>query len=88
MRIIANMSMVGAACKKLGLRRNHANDGRPPPVLCASCRLSMACPALPLCGLAVTEAERSMHDINARIRASLQKVGGCMVSVWRAPWCW
>ena len=27
-------------------------------------RLSMACPALPLCGLAITEAERSLPDIN------------------------
>lgn len=35
----------------------------------------MACPALPLCGLAVTEAERAMGDFNARIRASLTKVG-------------
>ena len=38
-------------------------------------RLSMACPALPLCGLAVTEAERSLPDINARIRALMVKVG-------------
>jgi hypothetical protein len=35
----------------------------------------MACPALPLCGLAVTEAERSSPDINKRIRASLERVG-------------
>jgi len=27
-------------------------------------RLSMACPALPLCGLAITEAERGLPDIN------------------------
>ncbi|KAG2498567.1 hypothetical protein HYH03_003318 [Edaphochlamys debaryana] len=38
-------------------------------------RLSMACPALPLCGLAVTEAERTLPDINQRIRASMTKVG-------------
>ncbi|GFR49142.1 hypothetical protein Agub_g11159 [Astrephomene gubernaculifera] len=38
-------------------------------------RMSMACPALPLCGLAVTEAERTMGDINKRIRALLDKVG-------------
>lgn len=38
-------------------------------------RLSMACPALPLCGLAVTEAERGMPDVNKRIRAMLDKVG-------------
>ncbi len=36
----------------------------------------MACPALPLCGLAVTEAERGLPDINRRIRAMLDKVGG------------
>lgn len=38
-------------------------------------RTSMACPALPLCGLAVTEAERGLPDINARIRTLLTKVG-------------
>jgi sulfite reductase (ferredoxin) len=27
-------------------------------------RLSMACPALPLCGLAITEAERGLPDVN------------------------
>lgn len=36
----------------------------------------MACPALPLCGLAVTEAERALPDINARVRAMMTKVGG------------
>ncbi|MEW5317600.1 MAG: hypothetical protein WDW38_008885 [Sanguina aurantia] len=38
-------------------------------------RLSMACPALPLCGLAVTEAERGLPDINRRIRTMLTSVG-------------
>ena len=38
-------------------------------------RLSMACPALPLCGLAVTEAERSLPDMLRRIRALLARVG-------------
>ncbi len=38
-------------------------------------RLSMACPALPLCGLAVTEAERSLPDVNRRLRALLDRVG-------------
>ncbi len=36
---------------------------------------SMACPALPLCGLAVTEAERSLPTQNERIRAVMNKVG-------------
>lgn len=35
----------------------------------------MACPALPLCGLATTEAERALPDINVRIRASMAKAG-------------
>jgi sulfite reductase (ferredoxin) len=34
-------------------------------------RLSMACPALPLCGLAQTEAERRMPDYIERIRSIL-----------------
>lgn len=36
---------------------------------------SMACPALPLCGLAVTEAERTLPDINKRIRALMEARG-------------
>ncbi|CAG9462856.1 unnamed protein product [Pedinophyceae sp. YPF-701] len=36
---------------------------------------SMACPALPLCGLAVTEAERTLPDVNAAIRATMTRVG-------------
>merc|ERR1711959_664836 len=36
---------------------------------------SMAYPALPLCGLALTEAERGLPDINKRIRALMTKVG-------------
>nr|QKY14996.1 sulfite reductase [ferredoxin] (SIR) [Polytomella parva] len=38
-------------------------------------RLSMACPAMPLCGLAVTEAERGLPDVNVRIRNMLKTVG-------------
>lgn len=38
-------------------------------------RYSMACPALPTCGLAVTESERALPSILERIRALLQKVG-------------
>lgn len=36
---------------------------------------AMACPALPLCGLAITEAERGLPDVLKRIRAVLDKVG-------------
>ncbi|MBD2775100.1 sulfite reductase, ferredoxin dependent [Iningainema tapete] len=38
-------------------------------------RYSMACPALPTCGLAVTESERAIPGILERIRALLDKVG-------------
>ena len=38
-------------------------------------RFSMACPALPLCGLAIGEAERGLPDINNRIRALMNKLG-------------
>jgi len=36
---------------------------------------SMACPAMPLCGLAVTEAERVLPEINQVLRATMDKVG-------------
>ncbi len=38
-------------------------------------RYSMACPALPLCGLAVTESERILPEISDRIRTLLTKLG-------------
>jgi sulfite reductase (ferredoxin) len=38
-------------------------------------RLSIACPALPLCGLAITEAERRMPEWNAKMRALLTRLG-------------
>jgi sulfite reductase (ferredoxin) len=38
-------------------------------------RYSMACPALPTCGLATTESERALPGILERIRAVLAKVG-------------
>lgn len=38
-------------------------------------RYSMACPALPTCGLAITESERAIPGITVRIRALLDKLG-------------
>jgi sulfite reductase (ferredoxin) len=38
-------------------------------------RYAMACPALPMCGLAVTESERVIPDILSRVRALLTRVG-------------
>lgn len=35
---------------------------------------AMACPALPLCPLAITEAERGIPEILKRIRAVFEKV--------------
>ncbi|XP_031271943.1 sulfite reductase [ferredoxin], chloroplastic [Pistacia vera] len=36
---------------------------------------AMACPALPLCPLAITEAERGIPDLLKRVRAVFEKVG-------------
>ncbi|XP_051120346.1 sulfite reductase 1 [ferredoxin], chloroplastic-like [Andrographis paniculata] len=36
---------------------------------------AMACPAMPLCPLAITEAERGIPDILKRVRAVFEKVG-------------
>lgn len=38
-------------------------------------RHAMACPALPMCGLAVTESERVIPDILERVQALLTRVG-------------
>jgi sulfite reductase (ferredoxin) len=38
-------------------------------------RYSMACPAFPTCGLAITESERALPGIIDRIRALLDKIG-------------
>ena len=38
-------------------------------------RYSMACPALPTCGLAITESERALPGILERIRGLLSKLG-------------
>jgi sulfite reductase (ferredoxin) len=38
-------------------------------------RYSMACPALPTCGLAIAEAERALPGILERVRILLKKVG-------------
>ncbi|RMF26952.1 MAG: sulfite reductase, ferredoxin dependent [Cyanobacteria bacterium J083] len=38
-------------------------------------RYSMACPALPTCGLAITESERVLPSINERIQNLLHKLG-------------
>ncbi len=54
------------------LRRHHVRLG--PDMLPAE-RWALACPALPTCGLALTEAERVREDIVGAIEASLRRYG-------------
>lgn len=46
-----------------------------PEVIDPILRYSMACPALPTCGLAITESERILPSILERIRGLLDKLG-------------
>ncbi|MGJ0606788.1 sulfite reductase, ferredoxin dependent [Cylindrospermopsis raciborskii] len=46
-----------------------------PQTISALTRYAMACPALPTCGLAITESERAIPGILERIRVLLDKVG-------------
>jgi sulfite reductase (ferredoxin) len=46
-----------------------------PSQIPALTRYAMACPALPTCGLAITESERAIPGILERIRALLDKLG-------------
>jgi sulfite reductase (ferredoxin) len=55
------------------LESNHVEPD--PSKIDSLVRLSMACPALPTCGLAVTESERVLPSVNERIRGVLNKVG-------------
>ncbi len=50
-------------------------------------RLSMACPALPLCGLAVTEAERRMPDTVKRVNRVLAEHGVTVPVTMRMTGC-
>merc|ERR1719271_1247659 len=53
--------------KEHGLKMVHESD--------AITRKSIACPAFPLCGLAMAEAERVQPEINARLVAKLNEMG-------------
>lgn len=63
----ADQAEIQAILDRCGIRKESEID----PLV----RYSMACPALPTCGLAVTESERAMPGILDRIRALLDKVG-------------
>lgn len=63
----ADQTEIQAILDRCGIRKETEID----PLV----RYSMACPALPTCGLAVTESERVLPSILERIRALLTKVG-------------
>ena len=52
-----------------------AHGVTPPEELSASRRFSMACPALPTCGLAVAESERAMPEMLDQFEAELDALG-------------
>lgn len=57
---------------------NLTNPGaipHPRPNTKPNSRHSMACPALPLCGLAITEAERAMPSLTRQLHSLLEKHG-------------
>jgi sulfite reductase (ferredoxin) len=51
------------------------NGIQTPDTIDSLVRLGMACPALPMCGLAVTESERIIPSILARLRSQLKSLG-------------
>jgi len=60
---------------KAGIEQILADHGiKPIEEIDPNARLSMACPALPLCGLAQTEAERIMPSYIERMRALLDRM--------------
>ena len=52
-----------------------AHGVTPAPELSAARRFSMACPALPTCGLAVAESERAIPEVLDRFEAELTTLG-------------
>jgi len=54
---------------------HHAGVTTDPDKLDPLVRYAMACPALPTCGLAITESERAIPGILERIHATLSKLG-------------
>lgn len=63
----ANQEEIQATLDRCGIRKETEID----PLV----RYSMACPALPTCGLAIAEAERALPGMIDRIRALLNTVG-------------
>ncbi|HEY9661365.1 MAG TPA: sulfite reductase, ferredoxin dependent, partial [Allocoleopsis sp.] len=63
----ANQEAIQSILEGAGIRKETEID----PLV----RYSMACPALPTCGLAITESERAIPGILDRIRTLLNQVG-------------
>jgi sulfite reductase (ferredoxin) len=62
-----NQAKIQAILDRCGIKKETEID----PLV----RYSMACPALPTCGLAITESERVLPSLLDRLRAVLTKVG-------------
>ena len=70
--LLTDLEAVEAATVELILRQHGVT---PPHELSAARRFSMACPALPTCGLAVAESERAIPGILDRFEAELERLG-------------
>ncbi|HEY7481208.1 MAG TPA: NADPH-dependent assimilatory sulfite reductase hemoprotein subunit [Gemmatimonadales bacterium] len=70
--LLTDLDDAGVKTVEATLRRHGVT---PPQALSAARRFSMACPALPTCGLAVAESERAMPDILDRFEAELTALG-------------
>jgi sulfite reductase (ferredoxin) len=72
-----NLLLTDILDRQVGLvERILADHGvAPPSALSAVRRWSMACPALPTCGLALAEAERVLPDVLTELERELESVG-------------
>ncbi len=70
--LLTDLDADGVLAVEQILREHHV---APPQELSAARRFSMACPALPTCGLAVAESERVIPEILDRFEAELEELG-------------
>ncbi len=70
--LLTDLDADGAAAVERILREHRVI---PPLELSAARRFSMACPALPTCGLAVAESERALPDLLDQFEAELSDLG-------------
>ncbi len=69
--LLTDLDADGVLAVEQILREHHV---APPQELSAARRFSMACPALPTCGLAVAESERVIPEILDRFEAELEEL--------------